>query len=337
MTEVQFDTESLSGVRFGLSPLFEETRSVCALGDPLAEAMHMPWLEHARRLTAGLDLRRLHLLLRRGTYSPDFLNPPPRGPVGELEEELAVMVSTPPARISDEVRRCYSAERLPEELEPFLAHPKKAIAELADLLRAYWELVLADRWPRIKSLLEHDVAYRAALVADCGTRELFDDLDPSVKWRDGVLWIDHECCEASTVELDGRGLLLMPSAFAWPKVVMVTRPPWQPTLIYPARGVGMLWEPERPAPPDALSRLLGSSRAAILTALDCPRSTTELARVVDISSGGVSQHLSVLHDAGLVCRRRVRKVVLYLRSEHGEALVSGTLTPADGGPLALTS
>jgi len=115
MTEVQFDAESLSGVRFGLSPLFEETRSVCALGDPLAEAMHMPWLEHARRLTAGLDLRRLHLLLRRGTYSPDFLNPPPRGPVGELEEELAVMVSTPPARISDEVRRCYSAERLPEE------------------------------------------------------------------------------------------------------------------------------------------------------------------------------------------------------------------------------
>jgi DNA-binding transcriptional ArsR family regulator len=327
MIEVRFDTESLSGMRFGLSPLFEEARSIYALRDPQAEAMHLPWLEPARRLTAGFDLRPLDLLLHAPSYTPDFLHPPPQGPVGELEQELAVMVSTPAQRIREEVLGCY--ERLPAELEPFVEHPKKAIAALTELLREYWKLVLADRWPRIKSLLEHDIAYRAALVADCGTRELFDDLDPSVKWRDGVLQIDRECCEAATVELDERGLLLMPSAFAWPKVTMITRAPWQTTLIYPARGVGMLWDPERPAPPEALSKLLGTNRAAILAALDCPRSTTELARVVDISSGGVSQHLSVLHDAGLVSRRRERKVVLYLRSDHGEALVRGNLAAAD--------
>ena len=338
MIEVQFDTESLIGMRFGLSPLFEVARSVYALREPQAEALHLPWLEPARRLTAGLDLRPLDLLLHPPGYSPDFLHPPPQGPVGELEQELAAMVSTPAKRIRDEVLACY--ERLPAELEPFVEHPKKAITALAELLRDYWELVLADRWPRIKSLLEHDIAYRAALVADCGTRELFDDLDPSVKWREGMLRIDRECCEAGKVELGGRGLLLMPSAFVWPKVTMITRAPWQPTLIYPARGVGMLWEPERPAAPEALSKLLGANRAAILTALDCPRSTTELARVVDISSGGVSQHLSVLHDAGLVSRRRVRKVVLYLRSDHGEALVRGNLTQTpviSAGPAAVAA
>src|SRR5207248_2206618 len=125
----------------------------------------------------------------------------------------------------------------------------------------------------------------------------------------------------SSVDLDGRGLLLLPSAFAWPKVVLVTEKPWQPTVIYPARGVGMLWEPERPAPPDALAKLLGSSRASILAALDRPRSTTELARVLDISAGGVSQHLAVLRSAGLVSSRRAQRLVLYLRSEHGEELV----------------
>ena len=117
-------------------------------------------------------------------------------------------------------------------------------------------------------------------------------------------------------------MLLLPSAFAWPKVVLVTAAPWQPTVIYPARGVGMLWESERPVAPDALSRLLGSNRASILVALDCPRSTTELARILDITPGGVSQHLSVLHSAGLVCRRRDQRVVLYLRSESGDAFLA---------------
>src|SRR5579862_893653 len=99
MIEVRFDTESLSGMRFGLSPLFEEARSIYALRDPQAEAMHLPWLQAARRLTAGLDLRPLHLLLHAPSYTPDFLHPPPQGPVGELEHELAVMVSTPAQRI----------------------------------------------------------------------------------------------------------------------------------------------------------------------------------------------------------------------------------------------
>jgi DNA-binding transcriptional ArsR family regulator len=92
-------------------------------------------------------------------------------------------------------------------------------------------------------------------------------------------------------------------------------------VIYPARGVGMLWEPEAPAPPDALAKVLGSSRAAILEALDRPRSTTELARVLGLTAGGVSQHLAVLRAAGLVSSRRAQRLVLYLRSENGDALV----------------
>jgi hypothetical protein len=201
---------------------------------------------------------------------------------------------------------------------------------LAELLRAYWELVLAAHWPRMKSLLEHDILYRSRRLADGGTRELFADLDPSIAWQeDGVLRIEQrECDDDTVVRLDERGLLLLPSAFAWPKVVLVTAPPWQPTVAYPARGVGMLWEPERPAPPDALSRLLGSGRAGILSALDRPRSTTDLARVLGTSPGGVSQHLSVLYSAGLVSRRRDGRVVLYLRSHSGEALMHASAAPA---------
>jgi hypothetical protein len=330
MVDMRFDIESISGVRFGVSPMFETVLSVGALRDPAAAPLHLPWVEDARRLAADLELEPLLLLLRPGAYMPDFLNPPPAGRTAELEEELDVMLATPAAQIRAEVTRCYEDTALPAPLERFLSRPRAAVGALAELLRTYWELVLAAHWPRMKSLLEHDILYRSRQLADGGTRELFADLDPSITWQDdGVLRIEKRDCAETVVRLDERGLLLLPSAFAWPKVVLVTAPPWQPTVAYPARGVGMLWEPERPAPPDALSRLLGSGRASVLSALDRPRSTTDLARVLEISPGGVSQHLSVLYSAGLVSRRRDRRVVLYLRSHSGEALMHAGAVDGD--------
>jgi DNA-binding transcriptional ArsR family regulator len=82
-----------------------------------------------------------------------------------------------------------------------------------------------------------------------------------------------------------------------------------------------LWEADRPAAPDALGALLGKVRAAVLMALDHPRSTTDLSRALGVSAGGVSQHLGILREAGLVHGHRVGRVVLYLRSPAGDGLV----------------
>src|SRR5947209_232493 len=322
MVDLRFGLESLSGVRFGVSPLFEATLSVGVLADPGGSALHAHWVERARKRVAGLDLRPLRALLLPETheYVPDFINPPPSGPIAELEDELAVMIATPASQVREEVQRCYPNRSVPAELDQFVTHPRSAVKALAVLLREYWELALAPHWPRICTLLEHDILHRSQQLVDGGTRALFEELDPSVKWDGNVLRIEKECTYP-TVQLDDRGLLLLPSVFSWPRVLIVSAPPWQPTMIYPARGVGMLWEPEAPVPPDALAKLLGGSRAAILAALDRPRSTSELARVLDISAGGVSQHLAVLRSAGLVSSRRAQRLVLYLRSEHGDELV----------------
>jgi DNA-binding transcriptional ArsR family regulator len=322
MVDVRFDIESMSGVRFAVSPMFEATLSVRALRKPDTCLVHLPWLEQTHHRVADLDLEPIRLLQRPDAYAPDFLNPPPAGPMAEFEDELAVMLATPAAQVRAEVRHVYDGRQLPRALEPFIERPRAALRELADQLRRYWELALEEHWPRISALLAHDILYRARQLAHGGTRELFADLDPTISWEEqGLLRIEKNECADTPMQLDERGLLLLPSVFAWPKVVLVTQPPWQPTLIYPARGVGMLWEPERPAPPDALARLLGASRASILSALDRPRSTTDLARVLEISPGGVSQHLSVLHSAGLVSRHRDQRSVLYLRSHTGEGLV----------------
>jgi DNA-binding transcriptional ArsR family regulator len=326
MIRARFDTEALTRVRFAISPMLETIRSVSALDDPAASALHLPWAEEARALTQDLDLSLLRDLQTSHVYNPDFVNPPPSGPLAEFEDELAVMVSTPAAQIRAEVRRAYEGYPLPPLLEPFLSKPRIAIEDLADLMRTYWSRSLAAHWPRIRSLLEHDVLHRARQIADGGTQRLFADLDSAVSWKDGVLRI--ECGDVEeTLDLDERGLLLLPSVFVWPKVRIVTAPPWQPTLIYPARGIGMLWSPAAPAAPDALAKLVGHSRAALLMALDSPQTTTELAATLGISLGGVSQHLSILREAGLVSGRRVQRVVLYLRSSEGDALV-GASSPA---------
>jgi DNA-binding transcriptional ArsR family regulator len=327
MIRAKFDTEALTRVRFAISPMLEAIRSVAALEDPAGRAIHLPWAEWAKPQTDDLDLTLLRALQRSNVYNPDFVNPPPSGPLAEFEEELEVMVSTPAAQIRAEVAHTYADGQVPPILEPFLSRPRRAIGELAELMRSYWERSLADHWPRIRALLEQDVLYRARQIADGGTSRLFADLDPAVGWDEGVLEVECGDCDTA-IELDERGLLLVPSAFVWPKVTIVTAPPWQPTLIYPARGIGMLWSPERPVAPDALAKLVGQSRAALLIALEHPRSTTELAATMGISLGGVSQHLSILREAGLVCGHRLQRVVLYMRSPEGDDLVRAA-TPAD--------
>ncbi len=334
MILARFNTEALTRVRFAISPSLELIRSTRVLDDPAAAALHLPWVDRARGRTRDLDLAPIRALQRSEIYNPDFVHPPPSGPLAELEEELAVMVATPPEQISAEIRYAYEGGTLPSVLEPFVADPRSSLERLAELMRTYWERCMAEDWPRIRSLLEQDVLYRARQIADGGTRRLFGDLDDAVSWDSGELRVDGSC--EGVLDLDTRGLLLVPSVFVWPLVTLVHAEPWQPTLIYPARGVGMLWGPEQVAPPDTLERLLGRTRAALLMVLDSPRSTTDLSGALGLTPGGVSQHLSVLRDAGLISGRRVARTVLYLRSAEGDRLLAAAGAEAqalaDSGP-----
>jgi DNA-binding transcriptional ArsR family regulator len=320
MMTMRFGARALAHVRFAISPMVEARRSLRVLDDPGGQALHLPWVIEARRRTADLDLAPLRALDPTGVYTPDFVSPPPTGPLAELEDELAAIAATPPAQVRAEVRRTYRGQALPAVLEPFVEDPAAAVVALAGLLRDYWDRALASHWPRLRALLEGDVLYRARQMADGGAQRLFADVDPTVSWADGVLSIEKSFEE--TLDLEERGLLFVPSVFAWPRVLLITDPQWQPTLVYPARGVGTLWEPARPAAADALAGLLGRVRAGVLTALDRPRSTTDLAGALDISTGGVSQHLGVLRKAGLVHGHRVGRVVLYQRSPAGDGLVA---------------
>jgi DNA-binding transcriptional ArsR family regulator len=317
---IRFGPTDLASVRFSVSPLIELWQSVRALQSPAAPAPHAPWLLDAYSRVADLDFAQLCALQPARGHSPNFVHPPPDGPSSDLELELARMTASSPDQVRREIISCHPGGEVPAVLRGFLETPDAAVGELADLLRTYWQRVLAPHWERIRTALDGDVLCRARQAASGGIQALLGDLDGSIRYEAARLIIDKSW--SGSLELRGRGLLLVPSVFVWPAIAIIETGPWPPTLIYPARGSGLVWEP-RGAPAEALAALIGARRATVLATLDTPCSTTSLAHRLDVSPGSVSQHLAVLHDAGLIERHRVGRVVLYRRSAAGDLLVDG--------------
>ena len=319
MVRFAFSVEDLARLRFAISPISELVLSLVAWRDPSYAALHVPWLRSLSGRLDGLALERAVRLTPGSGYTPDFLAPPPAGPLGGIADDLAALRATPVARVRDELA-LFDSQHPRADVRAWLEHPKRELRGLADLFEAYWDRALAPVWPRVRAFLDADIAYRARRLASGGPDALFADLGAVVSWAPPVLDVDIPTHDA-TIELGGRGLVLVPSAFS-ARTFVVDRAPWQPTVIYPARGIATLWEEAAPAR-DGLARLLGATRAAVVTDLGAPRSTTELAERLELSPATASHHLAALRDAGLVTGRREGRAVLYVRTPLGDALVGG--------------
>jgi DNA-binding transcriptional ArsR family regulator len=326
-----FSVEDLARTRFAISPMWELVHSLLALRDPSHAALHVPWLRSLSGRLQGLALERAAALTPPRGYRPDFLWPAPTGPLGSIADDLAALRDTPAEQIRADMKLFATQHPRGSEIAaPWLASPRREVRRLADLLDAYWARAVEPVWPRVRAFLDADVAYRARRLAAGGPAALFADLDAAVSWKQPHLDVQVPAHEA-TLALDGRGLLLVPSAFAATRPSVIDRAPWQPTVTYPARGIATLWEDAAPAP-EGLARLLGSSRAAMLADLAAPRSTTDLAERLSLSPATASHHLTALRDAGLVTGRRDGRSVLYVRTALGDALAGGGVDrPGDAG------
>jgi len=319
MIEYRFGPEDVARTRFAISPMWETAAAIRALRNPSVASLHLPWVKRIRPHLKGMDLSLPLALLPRKGYIADFLTPPPVSPLMSFEDELELIRGTSPEQVRNDVEILIRNDNPRESLRPFLDDPRGSVQRLADALAGFWAVALEADWPRVRSLLEADIQYRSRHLAEGGIDLLFSNLHGEVKWRGNVLTVQCTCA-VPDLDLAGRGLVLVPTAFAPHKTSAMTEEPWQPTLIYPARGVALLWE-EAAMAPEALARVLGRSRAALLSDLDAPRTTTDLARRLDMTPGGVSQHLSALKDSGFVTARRSGRAVLYCRSELADQLV----------------
>jgi DNA-binding transcriptional ArsR family regulator len=317
----RFTTEDLLHIRFAISPLFDLTWSMQALREPGKHSLHLPWVRAARQRLEGFDWGLIGVIQDHGSsgYVPDFISPPPTTPLADLASELERVRATPPERIALELGWRFRGDEVPAVARPLLEDPARHVDALVAQMAGYWERAVAPWWPAIRAVLEADIHDRARRLSAGGALSVFADLHPSVRWRDGAIEVERR--HQQDVDLRGRGLLLVPAAFAWPDVFSMIDEPWQPMLIYTPRGVGDLWAPAEDGDPDALAALLGARRAEILAALRVPAATSELAARLGASAGGVSEHLAVLRRAGLVTAQRDGRRVLYRRTAAGEALL----------------
>lgn len=201
----------------------------------------------------------------------------------------------------------------------WLGDPAGMIRELSDAMEEAWHTLIEPDWPRLRTLLEADVAFHSRRLAEVGLGGLLPEISRRFGWQAGTLTVEFK--GEHERDLGGQGLVLMPSVFIWPDVV--SEPPWQPTLVYPARGIGGLWAESTGDSSEALVRLLGRGRAAVLAALDEPAGTTALAHRLGLAPSSVSAHLTVLRESGLLIARRYGHQVLYERTPLGITLSSG--------------
>ncbi|MYT72388.1 MULTISPECIES: DUF5937 family protein [unclassified Streptomyces] len=315
----------LARCRFAISPLWETQEAVRTLKMPGRQGYHLPWLRRVREAARGLDLAPLWLLMPTPGHTPDFLGPPPIGPAAPFEEEIAAVRASDPEAARRDIAlslACTPGAADSPAGRAMLAEPATAVRELADALERAWRVLVEPDWPRLRALLEADVAHHSWRLAQVGLDGLLKELHPRIDWDPGTLTLSARA-SSHRRRLDGQGLVLLPSVFSWPDVVSGFEAPWQPTVAYPARGIAGLWSAPAASTPAALAGVLGRGRADVLHALDAPTSTSALAHALGRAPSSVSAHLTALRAAGLLTARRYGHQVLYERTPLGSALLTG--------------
>ena len=322
MVNIDLAVGDLASLRFAISPSWELVVSLRTLATPGAHVAHLPWVQrHRAEVLSDPGLQGLVALTQGTGPLPGFLAAPPDGAPGDPAHEIDAILAVDPSVIVSEITAVFGPQP-PAALQELVQFPDRAPRLLHDQMRRYWKIALAAHWPRMLGLLEGDLIHRGRRLASAGPAALFGELDPSVSWSmDGRLTIEMESVEV-THTLSGRGLVLVPSVFAWPRVYVKASDPWQPVVRYPVRGVGVLWEQSGHEDGCDLAASLGATRARLLALTEDPRTTTELARATGLSAGGISVHLDRLVRSGLLVRHRQGRTVAYARTPKAELLLS---------------
>jgi DNA-binding transcriptional ArsR family regulator len=328
-------------VSFAYSPVLEAVLSLSVFVAPKHHPLQHPWVRRMRRLPAELKREIAEFSFAYRCLIPDFLYPSPSAGYGTFEEELDALLALDPIVLAfDFTRPLYDhgGDRDPAALARpamretvearaqamgagpacatlALDDPEELARRFTHLLEWYWEEAFREEWARLEPKLARTVSDAGASIARDGVYSLLATLAPRLRVelareRFGIdVPHDHE------VEITEVGeLVLVPSAYVWPHLHLNCDPPWPYALVYSAPF--MADGARREIPPDELVQLLRAvgdrTRLNMLRLIaERPRTTQELAPLVGISEAGLSKHLRILREAGLVSSRREGYYVLY--------------------------
>lgn len=315
----------LRRMRFAYSPLAELAESLQMINQSCGRLpeLYRGWFERISGGLAGVDMGLLRVVVPPGPETARFMFQGAADAGTTIERQLRMVAEYPAELLGRDLREAWGGTGLPPAAKRLLAGGP---GRLAETLWEYWQVAIGPYWPQIRALLDADVAYRAARLASGGIECLLADLHPRVRLHDYAIQVGTES-PVTQHDLSGTGLLLIPCAFAWSYLDVGVGNPWPPHLIYGARGVGNLWHARAAAATgssDVLGELLGHSRAAILTCVALPMSTTGLAHELGLSPPAVSAQLSVLRRSGLVTSWRSGRRVLYQSTPLATSIIAAS-------------
>lgn len=345
--------EAVERVSFTYSPLLETVLSLHVLVEPKHHPLQHQWVRRMQSLAPSLkrDIRELAFAYR--SYFPAYLFPPPTGepqafedelrglaelPIDAVQEEFAVAFVGQDARNAAVEGRVAEALRShaasPEASEPDVAaraahDPAGLIEQLSAVLGEYWEAAFAQEWERIEPRLAESVSEAGENIAAYGLYDLLQRFQPEIRASeiDGRFSLDRPH-DHEVVIGEGMQLALVPSVYVWPHVRVNCDDPWPLAVVFPA---SFLLREARVAPaPGELRRVFralsdGTRLQALRLMAVRPRSTEELAPLLNITPAALSKHLHQLADVGLVQAERQGYYVLYRADMQRLSRVGSTL------------
>ncbi|MDR5699665.1 ArsR/SmtB family transcription factor [Agromyces aerolatus] len=316
--------DDISAIRFGVSPGHELCHAVRVVLRPPEHPLQWGWLRSVRDRVPGASFDLLALLIGADGYFPDFFTTTPSWDVTpEDEAERLRQVPAELMRVDLGKMIVRSTGERRAAIVRMRAQPERARELIADAWLEVWSALLAPVWGQLERVLRADIAVRARRIATEGVAQMLGALNTSVEWHGDTVRVAMRT-HREVLDCRGSGLVLVPSVMA-ARCAVLTEPPAQPTLFYPAQGVTETWARDSAESADALAALVGPARAAILLAGHETRTTSQVAADGGLAASTASHHLSVLRNAGLMQSTRDGARVLHSRTPLGEAIVGGAI------------
>ncbi|MFD3401280.1 ArsR/SmtB family transcription factor [Kribbella sp. NPDC058693] len=317
MLRIRFTSADLARVRVasGPHPLWESVLSINGLQYHNLPARYWAWRsalsEHQDILRAAYSV-----VPASGNFA-DFLTP--TSPATDVDEQFDAIRRVPQAVVRDDLARTYPAE-VPTPRWAEQVYDSGRVDPVVQTLERYHHTAVRPVWGAVQTGVEQARQRLTALLLSAGVEGLLSRLHTSIRWRDPVLEADY--LTDQTLDLDGRGLLIVPSYFCFGAPVTFIDGDLPPTLVLPIQpddapvdeSIGDL---------DVLVRLLGPTRAKFLAGLESAASTSELAHRLGVSPGSISQHAKVLRESGLITTTRFGHSVNHTLTPLGRAVLRG--------------
>ncbi|WP_328863233.1 helix-turn-helix domain-containing protein [Streptomyces sp. NBC_00306] len=323
---IHFTVQDLARTRVAEAPmpLHELELAVRALQSRSQPARFEAWRRRARA-QLSVEARMALALMPAVGRSPGFLSPAKAGPVDELLEQVR---TTPRDSITANMRETAMRNPALPGWSRDVAHNASLLTALCTGLRHLHAELLAPHWNQFTEHLAADRGLRLQQQLTGGVEQLLSRANPRwMRWNPPVLEVRLMSGAEGDLQLEGQGLLLVPTMFSRRPVlthgnpVAVSYPVCQD--LSPLEAASHGFKPGRGCPAH-VSMLVGRTRARVLTAIADHQgcSTGELAAHAAIAPASASEHATVLRAAGLIRSLRHHNTVSHSLTPLGLALLS---------------